>query len=216
MNHKTLAFPNMDSESLGLYPIVNEAAQLKKLLPLGIKIIQLRIKNAPKAILEDQIQQSIQIANYYNTKLFINDYWELAAHYGAYGVHLGQSDLDHAPIDSLCKKGLRLGISTYSQTELIRALALNPSYIAFGPIFPTNSKVMSFQPQGIAKLKHVRSLVACPLVAIGGIGLKQLPEVLATKVDGIAVISAISQAVDPIQATIKLMDVIENYALGNK
>lgn len=211
MNHQTLAFPSMGTKSLGLYPIVNDVSQLKRLLPLGINIIQLRIKEAPSTVVEKQIQQSIQIANDYNTKLFINDYWELAAHYGAYGIHLGQSDLKDVAIHLLRKQGLRLGISAYSRAELDYALSLNPSYIAFGPIFPTQSKLISVQPQGIATLKHCRSIVTCPLVAIGGIGVKQLPEVLATNVDGIAVISAISQARNPIQATIQLMNIINNY-----
>jgi hydroxymethylpyrimidine kinase/phosphomethylpyrimidine kinase/thiamine-phosphate diphosphorylase len=205
-----LAFPNLGSEFLGLYPIVNEYAQLERLLPLGMRIVQLRIKEQRGILLEDQIRRSIQLANRFNTRLFINDYWELAAHYRAYGVHLGQTDLDNAPVANLAKTGLRLGVSAYSDTELVRACTLKPSYIAYGPIFPTTSKLMFAAAQGIDKLRRVRQLVKCPLIAIGGIGLKQLPVVLACKVDGIAVISAISQAIDSVQAARQLMNVIDH------
>ncbi|MES2142264.1 MAG: thiamine phosphate synthase [Pseudomonadota bacterium] len=212
LNKTNLAFPTLGSEFLGLYPIVNEYSQLKQLLPLGIKIIQLRIKDKQGAILEEQIQKSIRLASYYGTKLFINDYWALAIRYSAYGVHLGQSDLDTAPVDRLRNLGLRLGLSTHCHTELMRAYALKPSYIAYGPIFPTTSKVMSFSPQGIDKLKEVRKRVNCPLIAIGGIGLNQLPEILACGVDGIAVISAISQASEPVAAAYTLINKIDQYA----
>jgi len=203
-----IPFPSLESQSLGLYPIVSEYTQLAQLLPLGINIIQLRIKDMRGVVLEQQIRRSIQLVKHSKTKLFINDYWELAAYYGAYGVHLGQTDLDNVPVERLRKIGLRLGVSAYSDAELARACALKPSYIAYGPIFPTASKRMSVAAQGVNKLRQVRRVVHCPLVAIGGIGLTQLPDILACEVDGIAVISAISQASNPVQVATKLMSII--------
>jgi thiamine-phosphate diphosphorylase len=209
-------FPTMEYKNLGLYPIVSEYSQLEQLLPLGVKQIQLRIKNKQGAELAEQIQKSIQLAKHYETKLFINDHWQLALRYSAYGVHLGQDDLANASLTELCNSGLRLGISTHSDAELQHACALQPSYIAYGPIFPTISKPMTSPPSGITALKRVRSAVSYPLIAIGGIGLAQLPEVLACQVDGIAVISAISQAQDPIQAALKLKQLIDDYAINTR
>lgn len=211
LNSGVFTFPEIGLP-LGLYPIVNDANQLEQLLPLGIRIIQLRIKDKQGTELERQVQKSVHSASHFDTKLFINDYWELAIRYKAYGVHLGQDDLDAASMRDIRNSGLRLGISTHSDAELTRALALKPSYIAYGPIFATTSKVMSFSPQGIEKLKKIRERVNCPLIAIGGIGLDEINDVLACRVDGIALISAISQARDPIAAARKLMNKINSYA----
>jgi hydroxymethylpyrimidine kinase/phosphomethylpyrimidine kinase/thiamine-phosphate diphosphorylase len=196
-------------KEIGLYPIVDSSHWLEKLLPLGVKTIQLRIKDKEGVELENEIKRSVALAKKYQANLFINDYWELAIRYNAHGVHLGQEDLDTANIEMIHNSGLYLGISTHSDAEVARAHALKPSYIAFGPIFPTTSKVMSSPAQGINQLKRLRhQLLNYPLVAIGGITLERLPEVLATHVDGIAVISAITQAEDPIAMTKKLMAVV--------
>jgi len=191
--------------ALGLYPVVDSIDWIKKLLPLGVKTIQLRIKNKYGIELEKEIKESINIAKKYHAKLFINDYWELAITLGAYGVHLGQEDLNTADINKIRKANLRLGISTHCYYEVARAHAFNPSYIACGPIFPTTSKIMSFAPLGISQLKRWRQTLHYPLVAIGGINIKNINDVLQTSVNGIALISAITQAQDPIDATNKLL-----------
>lgn len=166
-------FPDCGSEPLGLYPIVDSYAWLQTLLPLGVKTIQLRIKNKNGQELEKEIQKSVCLAKSYNVRLFINDYWELALSHGAYGVHLGQEDLSRADVTSIYQAGLRLGISTHCYYEVARAHTFQPSYLACGPIFPTTSKVMAFAPQGILHLKRwQRTLNRYPLVAIGGIDAK--------------------------------------------
>ena len=191
-----ISFPHCGSEPLGLYPVVDNVEWLKKLLPLGVKTIQLRIKNKCGEELAREIQQGVQLANQYHAKLFINDYWQLAIRYHAYGVHLGQEDLTSANVNNIRQAGLRLGISTHCYYEVARAHTYKPSYIACGPIFPTTSKTMSFAPQGIENLQRWRRTLSYPLVAIGGINHEKLADVIATKVDGIAMISAITQAKD--------------------
>jgi hydroxymethylpyrimidine kinase/phosphomethylpyrimidine kinase/thiamine-phosphate diphosphorylase len=201
-------------KEIGLYPIVDNSQWLEKLLPLGIKTIQLRIKNKENSELENEIKRSVALAKKYQANLFINDYWELAIRYNANGVHLGQEDLDTANIEMIRNAGLCFGISTHSDAEVARADALKPSYIAFGSIFPTTSKVMPYPAQGIQQLKRLRhQLLNYPLVAIGGINLERLPEVLAAHVDGIAVISAITQAENPIEMAKKLIAVISTFSL---
>lgn len=191
-------------QQIGLYPIVDSSTWIKKLLPLGIQTIQLRIKESCSNV-ADEIKTSIQLARSYGATLFINDYWQLAIEYQADGVHLGQSDLDTADIASIHQAGLLLGISTHCYSEVARAHAYHPSYIACGPIYATTSKVMSFAPQGIAALCAWRKLLNYPLVAIGGITDKRIHEVLQTGVNGVALISAITHAADPIQQTKELL-----------
>lgn len=208
------AFNHCGQTPLGLYPVIDDVHWLKRLLPLGINTIQLRIKNKSGKALLDEIKESVVIAKQYNTRLFINDYWEYAIEAGAYGVHLGQEDISNADIQKIHRSGLRLGISTHSYFEISRALALNPSYIAFGPIFTTYSKIMPYLPQGTEQLRHFVSMFNYPMVAIGGINLERLPNVLNTKVSGIAMISAITQADDPEKTTVKLLEMISNTEPG--
>lgn len=208
----TAKFPDCGSTPLGLYPIVDTTVWLEKLLPLGVTTIQLRIKNKTGSELENEIQSAVALAKQYGVRLFINDYWELAIKHGAYGVHLGQEDLLTADIKAIRSAGLRLGISAHSYYELARAHAFKPSYLGFGPIYPTLSKEMSYTPQGISKLKQWRAILNYPLVAIGGITIERLPDVLAARVDGIAMISAITYAKDPLEKTRKVLQIINTCA----
>lgn len=202
-------FPNCGPEPVGLYPIVDRAHWLQTLLPLGVTTIQLRIKDLTGHALESEIKQSVLIAKQYSARLFINDYWQLALKHQAYGVHLGQEDLSDANIDLLSQAGLRLGISTHCEEEVLRACSVKPSYIAFGPIYATTSKIMAFAPQGIEQLKYRVQSLNYPVVAIGGITLARLPEIMAAGADGIALISAITQAGNPITATQELLKALQ-------
>lgn len=181
---------------LGLYVIVDSVAWVERLLKLNVKTLQLRIKNATQAELTQQIQQSVALCQQYGAKLFINDYWQLAIEHGAYGVHLGQEDLDTADLNVIQQAGLRLGISTHCFYEVARAHACRPSYMAYGPIYHTDSKPMAFGPRGLAQLAYWQQTLDYPLVAIGGITHQRLPDVLATGIKSVAVISAITQAQD--------------------
>lgn len=204
-------FPDCGSEPLGLYPIVDNAEWLEKLLPLGVKTVQLRIKDKQGIELENEIKRAVTLARKFDTRLFINDYWDMAVACGAYGVHLGQEDLAHADIEKIHEAGLRLGVSTHCEEEIARANAVCPSYMAYGPIYLTTSKIMPFKPQGLLALKQLKQVSPYPLVAIGGINLERLPAVLETGVDGVAMISAITQADDPVAMTEKLLAVVEKF-----
>jgi hydroxymethylpyrimidine kinase / phosphomethylpyrimidine kinase / thiamine-phosphate diphosphorylase len=162
--------------------------------------IQLRVKNLSAPALEQEIKQSLHYAAQAGALLFINDYWELAIALGAKAVHLGQEDIEQADIDKIREAGLYLGVSTHCYYEVARAHALNPSYMACGPIYETTSKIMRFHPQGLDQLYRFQRTLSYPLVAIGGITLERLPQVVKMGVEGVAVISAITQAKDPEQA----------------
>lgn len=185
-------------EPLGLYPVVDSAAWIKRLLALGVKTIQLRIKDIDEAALEREIIDAVALAREYNAQLFINDHWQLAIKHGAWGIHLGQEDLDSADLAAIAGAGLKLGVSTHSFYEIARAHAIGPSYIAIGPIYDTTTKVMKFGPRGLERLGLWVTLLQghYPLTAIGGINLQRVPEVLATGVGSCAMVTAITLAED--------------------
>ena len=189
---------------IGFYPVVPTAAWVERLLGWGVRTIQLRIKAADHtpAAIEREVKAAVEAGRKVpGAQVFINDHWQLALAAGAYGVHLGQEDLDIADIAALRQAGVRLGLSTHTPTELARAHAVQPSYLAIGPIYPTTLKVMPYEPVGLERLKLWAPQAApYPVVAIGGISLALLPGVMACGVDGVAVVSAVTLAADPEQA----------------
>ncbi len=201
-----LTFP-ATSRRLGLYPVVDSVEWIERLLGEGVKTIQLRIKDKREADVEADVIAAIALGERYNARLFINDYWRLAIKHGAYGVHLGQEDMDVANLAAISEAGLRLGLSTHDNMEMDRALSANPSYIALGHVFPTQTKQMPSSPQGLNKLaEHIQTLGDYSAVAIGGISIDRVPAVLATGVGSVAVVSAITQAPDWRIATAKLLE----------
>lgn len=204
-----LSFARCGDTDLGLYPVVDRADWLQRLLPLGISTIQLRIKDLGGEALRRELALGIAIAKQYDCRLFINDYWQMAIELGAYGVHLGQEDLAGADMNAIAEAGLRLGLSSHCYYEVARAYTLKPSYIACGPVYHTDSKVMPWVPQGLEGLTRWLEMINdIPWVAIGGINHQRLAAVAATGVSGIAMISAITHASNPAQSCVDLMAVI--------
>lgn len=199
------AFPPLTGP-IGFYPVAPNAAWVQRLLGWGVRTIQLRCKAADHtpAEIEQQVRAAVAAGRAVpGAQVFINDHWQHALAAGAYGVHLGQQDLDTADLVALRRAGLRLGLSTHTPAELARAKAVQPSYLAIGPIYPTTLKVMPYEPVGLARLKDWAAQAApYPVVAIGGISLALMPGVLACGVDGVAVVSAVTLAADPRQAAL--------------
>ena len=183
---------------MALYPVVDSAAWVERLLGLGITTTQLRIKDPADPTLEAQIEQIIAAGAKHQAQVFVNDYWQLAIQYGAYGVHLGQEDLETADLAAIQQAGLCLGLSTHGYFEILRAAEFAPSYIALGHIYPTTTKVMPSKPQGLNRLALYQKLIgdAFPTVAIGGIDLTRAEKVWRTGVSSVAVVRAITQAED--------------------
>ncbi|WP_283628912.1 bifunctional hydroxymethylpyrimidine kinase/phosphomethylpyrimidine kinase [Shewanella baltica] len=168
--------------------------------------------------LEAQIQTAIALGKHFNAQIFINDHWQLAIKYRAFGVHLGQEDLAVTDLAAIQAAGLALGISSHSYFELLLAHQYSPSYIALGHIFPTTTKQMPSAPQGLAKLTHYVALLQdhYPLVAIGGIDLDNLAKVKASGVGNIAVVRAITKAKDPVAAFAELSQAWEQCSLSEE
>lgn len=191
---------------LGLYPVVDSVEWIERLLQAGVKTLQLRIKDKRDEEVESDVIAAIELGRRFDARLFINDYWQLAIKHQAYGVHLGQEDLETTDLSAIREAGLRLGVSTHDDMEIDVALTARPSYIALGHVFPTQTKQMPSAPQGLAQLaRHIARLGDYPTVAIGGISLARAPAVLETGVGSIAVVSAITQAADWRAATEQLL-----------
>ena len=188
-------------ERLGLYAVLPDAQWVGRMARAGVPTVQLRFKSDDASAIEREVQAAVDAVRGTGALLFINDHWETAIAAGAYGVHLGQEDLDAlAPeqVRQIRDAGLRLGVSTHGYAEMVRADAVSPSYIAMGAVYPTTLKKMATAPQGVARLAaYARLLRGYPQVGIGGIDALRLPEVLATGVGSVAVVRALVTADDP-------------------
>jgi thiamine-phosphate pyrophosphorylase len=181
------------------YPIVPDLAWLERLVPLGVKTIQLRLKDAAPERVRHEIAESLKVCARHGCQLIVNDYWQEALALGADYIHLGQEDLAAADVGAIHAKGVRLGISTHSAEELAVALAARPDYVALGPIYETKLKVMKWAPQGLARLAEWKGRIeALPLVAIGGITPERADGVVAAGADSVAVITDFFTHPDPV------------------
>jgi len=180
------------------YPVFDSVEWLRRLLPLGIKLVQLRIKSMPEAELRQQIMIAQDLTSKANCQLILNDHWQLAIELGCDFIHLGQEDLDDADIDSIRQANIKVGVSTHSKLELERALKLDPEYIALGPVYPTILKKMPWAPQGLDRVTHWKSRVGdIPLVGIGGLSLERAKGVFDAGADVVALVTDITLNVNP-------------------
>jgi thiamine-phosphate pyrophosphorylase len=180
------------------YPIVPDAAWLARLVPLGVKTVQLRLKNASSERIRREIGTSLEVCARHDCQLIVNDHWREALSIGADYIHLGQEDLAAADLPTIQAKGMRLGVSTHSEAELDAALAAQPAYVALGPIYATKLKVMRWAPQGLARLGEWKKRIgALPLVGIAGITPERADGVIAAGADSVAVLTDIMTSADP-------------------
>lgn len=188
-------------EALGLYAVLPDAAWVGRMARAGLPTVQLRFKSDDPQAIGREIRAAVEAVRCTGALLFINDHWRQALDAGAYGVHLGQEDLDAltpAEVRTLQSSGARLGVSTHGYAEMVRADAVAPSYLALGAVFPTTLKKMATAAQGLARLHdYTRLMRGYPLVAIGGIDQERLPQARAAGVGSIAVVRAIVGAPDP-------------------
>jgi thiamine-phosphate pyrophosphorylase len=179
------------------YPILDSADWIARLLPCGVRFVQLRIKDRPQAAILSEITAAKALCDKAGAELVVNDYWEAAIDLGCGFVHLGQNDLAAADLAAIRRAGLRLGLSTHDEAELACALAAVPDYIALGPIYPTILKKMAFAPQGLARIGEWKKKIgAIPLVAIGGITLERAKGVFEAGADVVSVVTDITLAAD--------------------
>lgn len=180
------------------YPIVDSAGWIARLLPLGVKLIQLRVKERPPDEVRAQVQWARALCAAAGCVLIVNDYWQIAIEERCGFVHLGQQDLDCADLGAIRRAGLWLGVSTHDDAELERALDAAPDYVALGPVYPTVLKQMPWAPQGLERVSEwKRRIGKIPLVAIGGLTVERAPGVLAAGADAVSVVTDITLNPDP-------------------
>ena len=180
------------------YLIVDSADWIEKLIPLGVKLVQLRMKNVPLEVLHQHIQRAKLVCKQFHCQLIINDYWKAAIEEKCDFIHLGQEDLVDANVEKIKKAGLKLGVSTHDASELNKALAVKPDYVALGPVYQTILKKMKWQPQGLEKVTRWKKLVGdLPLVAIGGLNPERAKAVLEAGADSAAVVTDIAMNENP-------------------
>ena len=176
--------------------------------------VQLRFKSDDTKVIEQQVKAAVKAVHDSHTLLFINDHWQQAIDQGAYGVHLGQEDMSEAPLQIIRTAGLRLGLSSHGYAEMLRAYAVQPSYLALGAVFPTTLKRMATAPQGLGRLgMYARLMKGQSLVAIGGIDFERLPAVIQTGVGSAAFVRAITASDDVPLAVAQLRECIQAHQL---
>lgn len=180
------------------YPIFDDVGWLRRMLPLGVKLVQLRIKQQPMDTVRAQLTEARDLCRDHGAVLVVNDYWELAIELGCDWLHLGQEDLDAADLGAIRAAGLKLGVSTHDDAELARALALRPDYVALGPVYPTILKKMKWHRQGVEKLTLWKERIGdIPLVAIGGMSVERAAGAFAAGANIVSAVTDITLKDDP-------------------
>jgi thiamine-phosphate pyrophosphorylase len=172
-----------------------ETAQ--KLMDAGVKLLQYRAKNAAARELWAESRAIAEAVRRAKCTFLVNDRPDVAYLAGADGVHVGQDDLDVEQARKVIGPDRWVGVSTHNLEQFRKAAASSADYIAVGPIFQTSSKANPDPVVGTELLRRVRVLTEKPIVAIGGITLGRVAQVLAAGADSVAVISDILKAKDP-------------------
>lgn len=194
------------------YLIVDSSDWIARLVPLGVKLVQLRIKDQPKEEIARRIRDAKSICADHGCQLVVNDYWQLAISEGCDFVHLGQEDLVDADVSAIRGAGLKLGVSTHDGAELTTALAVNPEYVALGPVYPTILKKMKWEPQGLEKITRWKADIGdLPLVAIGGLNIGRIAGVFEHGADSAAVVTDITRSADPEARTREWISATEQW-----
>lgn len=184
--------------------VVEEAASA------GASVIQLREKNLPTRLWVEEAQKVREITHRWGIPLIINDRIDIALAVDADGVHLGEEDMPLVLARKICPS-LIIGYSVSTVEEARKAEKEGADYLGAGTVFPTYTKKDAGEPIGLERLKEIKKAVHIPVVAIGGINLSNVEEVLATGVDGVAVVSAIVGAESVKEATCSFRQKIDLF-----
>lgn len=175
------------------YPIFDHSDWLVRMLPLGVRLVQMRLKNMSKNDIYAVLQCSKKLCDAAGAVMVVNDYWEMAIELQCDWVHLGQEDLAEADMAAIKRAGLKIGISTHDEEELDRALMQQPDYVALGPVYPTILKKMKWTEQGLDRVKQWKRLIGdLPLVGIGGMNVERARGVFAAGADIVSVVTDIT------------------------
>lgn len=197
----------------GLYAIIDNSIRsdlsnieiAKRVLAGGAQIIQLRGTGLSSRELLEQAREIRELTKAAGAIFIVNDRADIALLSGADGVHLGQDDLPIAEARKILGRGKMIGISTHNIEQAVKAEQEGADYIGFGPVFDTKTKADAEEAKGLQALREIKQRVSIPVIAIGGINLENMGEVIDAGSDGAAVISAIIKAENMEDATRRFM-----------
>ena len=176
----------------------------ESVLENGATFLQIREKDLDEGTFEQEAEALKKLCARYHVPFVVNDSVEIALDIDADGVHVGQSDIKGRDIRSMIGNEKILGISAGTVEEAIAAEKAGADYIGVGAVFGTSTK-KNARNLTVEKLKEISESVSIPVVAIGGIGVSNIMELVESGVDGVAVVSAIFAAENPGEATAKLL-----------
>jgi len=182
-----------------IYPItdtrisgISHSEQVRHLIAGGARIIQLREKHAAPLDWFVDAKNAAEVCRKKDVVLIVNDRSDVAMAIGADGVHLGQTDMPPVAARRLLGDDAVIGFSTHTLEQVREAIELPVDYIAFGPVFPTTTKIDPDAVVGLEMLAQVREIAGTiPLVAIGGITFENARSVLDAGADSLAMIGAL-------------------------
>lgn len=198
-------------EDFGLYlvmtnPVVGYERCCEAAVNAGVRVVQLRMKDAPRAEVVATARALRRITVGSRTLLIVNDDPEAAAEADADGVHVGQTDM---PVAEVRRRfpGLKIvGKSTHSPAQALATVGESPDYIGAGPVWPTPTKKIPDPTLGVEAAAEMARSVPFPAVAIGGIDESRIPELAAAGLANFAVVRAVCAASDPYARIVRLQD----------
>ncbi|ALE04024.1 thiamine phosphate synthase [Bartonella ancashensis] len=173
------------------YLIVDSAEWVERLVPLGVKLVQLRMKNQNIETIRHHTKRAKNICNQFGAQFILNDYWTIAIEEQCDFIHLGQEDLKKIDLIAIRRNGIKLGLSTHDEHELNNSLPFFPEYIALGPVYSTILK----NEMGTTRIRKnstmEKKIGTLPLVGIGGLTPKRAIDVLKAGANSAAVVTDI-------------------------
>ena len=206
-------------EDFGFYlvmtdPVVGYERCCEAAVKAGVRMVQLRMKDAPRGEVAATARALRSITAGTATNLIINDDPSVAAECGADGVHVGQGDM---PVSEVRRRYPSLGIvglSTHNLAQVRAAAAERPDYIGVGPVYATPTKKIPDPTLGPETAGRMIAEAPCPAVAIGGLDFETLPSAIAAGARNYAVVRAVCRSSDPYAAIMRIAEVAKRAAGG--
>lgn len=203
---------------LSLYVITDRKIQVprsnvevvREVIRGGASVIQLREKEVSTKIFLEEALELRKLTKEEGVLFVINDRLDIALAVGADGVHLGEADMP-IPYARRLAPSLLIGASCDTVEKARELEALGADYLGVGTVFATSTKKDADEPIGLLRLRRIKEVVKIPVVAIGGITLDNVEEVLTTGVDGVAIVSAVVGASSPLEAARAFRQKIDTF-----
>jgi thiamine-phosphate pyrophosphorylase len=178
-----------------------------------IAFVQLRMKDAPAHAVEETARLMAAITAGTKTRFIVNDDPEIARRTGADGVHLGQGDMPYGRARAIVGNSALIGVSTHSVEQMKNACALKPDYVGVGPVYATPTKKNPDPVIGLDGMREMLAVATVPAVAIGGITLENLPQVLEAGARNFCMVRPLTLAAEPEKVLKEILKIYESYLL---